>query len=124
LCCRTQFARQGFAFRFQHIAHNHLRAFRDQQAGFRGTLAARRAGNQNNLAIEAYHFVPPSRLWSMAFRRGGVKRPGAIAGRADLSCYDTQIRRLAASELGKYQSSSRGSVNHDRGAIPIRRCRC
>jgi superfamily II DNA or RNA helicase len=52
------------------------------------------------------------------------ERRGAIAARADLSCYGGQTRRLSASKLGEDQFSGRGSVNHDRGAISIRRCRC
>ncbi len=58
---RPELDRKRLALIVQHVADHHLRTLRHQQAGLRGTLAARPAAHEHHLIVEACHvrFPPP-----------------------------------------------------------------
>ena len=41
------------------LADDHARAFRDEQPSLGGALAARAAGDQDDLVLQAIHLFPP-----------------------------------------------------------------
>jgi hypothetical protein len=55
---RPELGGQRLALIVQHVADHHLRTMRYQQAGFRGTLAARPAAHEHHLVVEACHVDP------------------------------------------------------------------
>src|SRR4051812_20064812 len=56
---RPELGSQRLALIVQHVADHHLRTLRYQQAGLRGTLAARPAAHEHHLVVEACHVRSP-----------------------------------------------------------------
>ena len=52
---RPELDSQRLALIVQHVADHHLRTLRYQEAGLRGTLAARPAAHEHHLVVEACH---------------------------------------------------------------------
>src|SRR4029077_20691816 len=79
--CRTKDAAgpsstaNDLALIVQHVADHHLRTLRYQQAGLRGTLAARPAAHEHHLVVKACHVrsprLPIRRVWQFG-RLGGL----------------------------------------------------
>ena len=65
---RPELDSQRLALIVQHVADHHLRTLRYQQAGLRGTLAARPAAHEHHLVVEACHVRSP-RLPTRKFGR-------------------------------------------------------
>ena len=65
---RPELGSQRLALIVQHVADYHLRTLRCQQAGLRGTLAARPAAYEHHLIVEACHVRSP-RLPTREFGR-------------------------------------------------------
>jgi hypothetical protein len=59
---RPELGGQRLALIVQHVADHHLRTLRYQQAGLRGTLAARPAAHEHHLVVEACHVCFPRLL--------------------------------------------------------------
>jgi len=68
---RPELDSQRLALIVQHVADHHLRTLRYQQAGLRGTLAARPAAHEHHLVVEACHVRSPpiTNKGSLADRR-------------------------------------------------------
>ena len=80
---RPELDRQRLALIVQHVADHHLRTLRYQQAGLRGTLAARPAAHEHHLVVEACHVRSPLHLPT-----SGVWRIGPASSRpGDLECH-------------------------------------
>ena len=66
---RPQLGSQRLALIVQHVADHHLRTLRYQQAGLRGTLAARPAAHEHHLVVEACHVrsprLPTRKFWQI-----------------------------------------------------------
>ena len=58
-CSRPKLDSQGLALIVQHVADHHLRTLGYQQAGLRGTLAARPAAHEHHLVVETRHVRSP-----------------------------------------------------------------
>src|SRR5580692_4213847 len=67
-CSRPELDSQRLTLIVQHVADHHLRTLRYQQAGLRGTLAARPAAHEYHLVVEACHVHSP-RLSTRKFGR-------------------------------------------------------
>src|SRR5205085_4368381 len=71
---RPKLDSQRLALIVQDVADYHLRTLRYQQAGLRGTLAARPTAHEHHLVVEACHVrsprLPPRRVWQIG-RPGG-----------------------------------------------------
>ena len=57
--CRPKLDSQRLALIVQHVTDHHLRTLRYQQAGLRGTLAARPAAHEHHFVVEACHVRSP-----------------------------------------------------------------
>jgi hypothetical protein len=72
----AEFRRQRAALRFQYVADDHARAFRNEQPSLGGALTAGTAANQDDFVFQTIHrFLPNLADKSGALAQGLLGRP-------------------------------------------------